>query len=210
MGTRSLIAVCLDGEYKVAQYCQWDGYPEGQGMECLRFLRNDFVEHKFRENLKKLKMVKTDEERNALSVLYENNWPDEFSRDTGAKILKMVQDGEVKSGFLVDNIQFAGQFDCEWAWVIDLDLRTFEAFEGFNKKPLSPFERFYYLGKCPENKYLDNEYFPVRTVKKWSLIDLPSEKEFLKAFEKDEDENEEFNAHKTPIGKALDAGHIYK
>lgn len=31
MGTRNLTAVYLDGQYKVAQYGQWDGYPEGQG-----------------------------------------------------------------------------------------------------------------------------------------------------------------------------------
>ena len=30
MGTRHLIAVQLDGEYKIAQYGQWDGYPEGK------------------------------------------------------------------------------------------------------------------------------------------------------------------------------------
>lgn len=31
MGTRHLIAIQLDGELQVAQYGQWDGYPEGQG-----------------------------------------------------------------------------------------------------------------------------------------------------------------------------------
>lgn len=31
MGTRNLTAVYLDGQYKVAQYGQWDGYPEGRG-----------------------------------------------------------------------------------------------------------------------------------------------------------------------------------
>lgn len=28
MGTRHLTAVVIDGDYKVAQYGQWDGYPE--------------------------------------------------------------------------------------------------------------------------------------------------------------------------------------
>lgn len=39
MGTRNLTIVKLDGEYKVAQYGQWDGYPGGQGLRCLSFLR---------------------------------------------------------------------------------------------------------------------------------------------------------------------------
>lgn len=40
MGTRHLTAVFVDGEYKVAQYGQWDGYPEGQGLTCLEFARS--------------------------------------------------------------------------------------------------------------------------------------------------------------------------
>ena len=39
MGTRHLTAVHVDGEYKIAQYGQWDGYPEGQGMTALTFAR---------------------------------------------------------------------------------------------------------------------------------------------------------------------------
>ena len=38
MGTRHLIAVQLDGEYKIAQYGQWDGYPDGKGIDVLHFL----------------------------------------------------------------------------------------------------------------------------------------------------------------------------
>ena len=48
MGTRNLTVVYVDGEYRVAQYGQWDGYPSGQGMTCLKFLTEEFVEHKFR------------------------------------------------------------------------------------------------------------------------------------------------------------------
>ena len=54
MGTRNLTAVFMDGEYKVAQYGQWDGYPEGQGITCLVFLRDEMDESKFREQLKKV------------------------------------------------------------------------------------------------------------------------------------------------------------
>lgn len=38
MGTRHLIEVVVDGQIKVAQYGQWDGYPSGQGVDVLKFL----------------------------------------------------------------------------------------------------------------------------------------------------------------------------
>jgi hypothetical protein len=38
MGTRHLIAAKIDGVYKLAQYGQWDGYPDGQGVAVLDFL----------------------------------------------------------------------------------------------------------------------------------------------------------------------------
>ena len=40
MGTRSLIAVKSNEKYKIAQYSQWDGYPDGQGKTVLEFLRS--------------------------------------------------------------------------------------------------------------------------------------------------------------------------
>ena len=39
MGTRNLTIVYSNGEYKVAQYGQWDGYPEGLGVQLLKYLR---------------------------------------------------------------------------------------------------------------------------------------------------------------------------
>lgn len=53
MGTRHLIAAMIDGEYKLAQYGQWDGYPEGQGVDILDFLNTGDVEA-LKRNLKLL------------------------------------------------------------------------------------------------------------------------------------------------------------
>ena len=33
MGTRNLTIIVEDNKHKVAQYCQWDGYPEGREVE---------------------------------------------------------------------------------------------------------------------------------------------------------------------------------
>lgn len=186
MGTRSLIAVQLDGEYKIAQYSQWDGYPEGQGMTCLNFLRKEMVEQKFKDQLRKLRMVHTGEELNALQSIYSDvKVIPEFDRDTGADILKIVQDGKTVTGCVANNIGFAADtelFGCEYAWVIDLDQRTFEVYFGYNDIPLHEGDRFYFL----QNDVKNDGYFPVRRFASWDLSNLPTKAEFLKAFEKEE------------------------
>ena len=40
METRHLTLVYKNGAFKVAQYGQWDGYPSGQGLTALKFLRS--------------------------------------------------------------------------------------------------------------------------------------------------------------------------
>lgn len=40
MGTRNLTMVKYNGEIKVAQYGQYDGYPSGQGLTALRLCRD--------------------------------------------------------------------------------------------------------------------------------------------------------------------------
>ncbi|KAK5936828.1 hypothetical protein PMZ80_010947 [Knufia obscura] len=40
MGTRNVILVWYRGKWQIAQYTQWDGFPEGQGIRIVRFLQN--------------------------------------------------------------------------------------------------------------------------------------------------------------------------
>lgn len=189
MGTRNLTAVFIDGEYKIAQYGQWDGYPEGQGITCLEFLRDKMDETKFKSALRECTFI-TDAELSDLWakytdstdgwVTYEdaqrfgNDYP-EFSRDTGANVLELVQDKGVRK--LHNQIDFAadGLF-CEWAWVVDFDKRTFEAYEGFQKTPTTEADRFYFL------KDKEKEYSPVKICASFCLDDLPSNDDFLAAF----------------------------
>lgn len=107
----------------------------------------------------------------------------QFSRDTGADILEMVQNHD---GMLLDNrIEFAADsLFCEWAWVIDLDNWTFEAYEGFNQVPLTEYDRFYSL-----HEHEDDGYHGVRLAEKWSLDHLPSDDEFLEQFNEDVEED---------------------
>ncbi|MBQ6403301.1 MAG: hypothetical protein IJI27_05295 [Oscillospiraceae bacterium] len=54
MSTRSIIRVFLNGEYRVCQYVQSDGYPEWRGVEVLKFMRKllqDGREQEFRDKI---------------------------------------------------------------------------------------------------------------------------------------------------------------
>lgn len=194
MGTRHLIAVQLDGEYKIAQYGQWDGYPEGQGMTTLHFLRS-MDEDKFKSALRNSSFISDDE----LMALWKQYGADddgmvslsdadrmkkdhpEYSRDTSADILQMVQ--EHPEGMKLHNqIGFAanGLF-CEWDWVIDLDKRTFEGYRGFGSEPLTEQDRFYFLRDLEQNGYGG-----VKLAAEWSLDRLPTDEDFLSAFKSED------------------------
>lgn len=189
MGTRNLTAVYMNGKYRVAQYGQWDGYPEGQGMTCLHFLRDTMNEKEFRKALTLIHFI--DEEMlekilNKFDGAYGfltstgskdlEHWFPEISRNTGAKILELIQRG--KAAFLVNRLTFAADsLFCEWAYVIDLDKRTFEVYKGYNNTSLTEDDRFYFL-----HKFEEKEYSGVKLAHTWSLDDLPSDEAFLNEF----------------------------
>lgn len=190
MGTRNLTAVFMDGEYRVAQYGQWDGYPEGQGKTCLNFLRDKMNEKRFREQLNNVHFGNEEELNKLFSefgadasglISMENYetlkraYP-ELHRDTASEILQMIQDGNVR--VLKNDLDFAsdGLF-CEWAYVIDLDTRRFEVYTGFHKEPLTEKDRFYFLKDKEENGYSG-----VHMVFSWSIDDLPTDEVFIKTF----------------------------
>jgi len=192
MGTRNLIAVYKDGEYKVAKYCQWDGYPSGQGIGILSFLRDKMDREQFEEKLKLVRYA-TDEEAKKLyndnSKDFENLYP-ALCRDMGSEIFNFIANTEEE--ILTSNcIDFAGDsLFCEFAYVVDLDNDTFEVFEGFNKTPLNEDERFFsFKGKGNINS--ESEYEPVSLYQKFDLNNLPTDEEFLNLLEKKDDEDEE-------------------
>lgn len=169
MGTRNLIAVKTDGKYKIAQYGQWDGYPSGQGVEVLDFLKSTNLKD-FRERVRATRYL-SKSECEALT-----NWSathPQLSRNQGAKILGLVNGGVVE---LIDTLAFAGDsLMCEFCYVIDFDSETFEVFEGFNKDKITE-GRFVSGDPVLDKK---GEYEPVKLAKSYSLNSLPTEEVFL-------------------------------
>ena len=194
MGTRNVTAVVLDGEYRIAQYCQWDGYPEGQGSEVLDFLTNKMDMERFKEALRETRWV-TDEEHTKLwegfgadgsgfvSMDISNAFKEvhpQLDRDMGAKVLEFVQE-QADPVMLNDSIDFAkdGLF-CEWAYVIDLDKGVLEVYSGFGQEAQPEGSRF-------GSEVAENGYAAVGLVKIYDLDNLPEEERFIKELTDDED-----------------------
>jgi hypothetical protein len=202
MGTRNLTIVQADGEYKIAQYSQWDGYPSGQGKTVLDFCRRMFAEGKWDAFKKKLALVKlcTNDEIEKMyfdlkinvsgdfisvsdAKKFDCTWPC-FSRDIGAEILNIVMDSE-KEVCTKSSIDFAGDsLFCEWAYVVDLDKNILEVYKGFNQVPLSEGDRFYGYAKGNSP-----EYHPVVKLKSFDLGSLPTDEEFYKIEETEDEES---------------------
>lgn len=180
MGTRHLIAVQKNNEYKVAQYGQWDGYLSGQGDSILKFFHENDLEA-FRAKVDNC-FYGTQEQIDEAYTPYTNGdgWmtfeqSDEFKkskfgyigRDTGSEILSVIlnSDGPL---MLIDQIDFAKEsLFCEYAYVIDLDDNVLEVYQGFNKEPLPDSARF--TGTSRDS----SEYQAVKLVASFPLGNLP-------------------------------------
>jgi len=197
MGTRHLICVVNNGEYKVAQYGQWDGQPSGQGVDILDFLRNDMDRAKFENQIEALTFATEEEQKQTwveigvepntiISVEVANKYKElypEHSVDNGSGILRLIQDSD-RELKLRNSLNFANDsLSCRWGYVIDLDKNTFEVYEGANRNPLNESERFYFLQEnLKPIAILDTTYYPIKYVVGFDLDKLPTEKEFLFRF----------------------------
>lgn len=154
MGTRHITAVKVDGEIKISQYGQWDGYFTGAGAQVQAFLKHANLED-FANKVRHLGEY-TDEEVGQVWKDFgadDSGWVGmdiankvekyrpELSRDTGAEILELVASGKVDKVSL--DLEFRqDEVFCEYAYVVDLDNNTVEIECGakpFNVYTISEF-----------------------------------------------------------------------
>lgn len=179
MGTRNLTCVVEGGEFRIAQYGQWDGYPDGQGATILEFIKTEFDEALFRRKLALLRIVSDAEIESLLKDMTKEAWGRLYptlNRDIGGKILQMVQEVPAPLSVKLDTEFAADSLWCEWCYVVDLDERTFEVYAGGKRMPLNPDERFGFLGELDTS----TDYGPVRFLVGWSLDALPEKEEFVR------------------------------
>ena len=195
MGTRNLTLVIHKGKTRMAQYGQWDGYPDGLGMDLAGFLdgvnldvlrqaieKCVFVDRKTIE--KYYKEAGHDGSPNGVKLDVGDTFKAKhplLDRDySGGKALEVILGLVNKKGpiELSDQGDFArDSLFCEWAYVLDLDKEVIEIYKGFNtKNPLMKKDRFYYLqDKAKLTKSGKNLYFPVKLEKSWPIKEFNEE-----------------------------------
>lgn len=200
MGTRYLTAVVHKGEYRVAQFGQFNGHFGGAGFEILSFLLS------LRSNPQKLmsfvKGIEASEyisEGTAHSLLTEfaplvpnpfNPWMPQLRGEFGCAVLEeLVERGSQNRGLkLLNHLEFAanGLF-CACAYVIDLDNSVFEIYEGSPERFALPGERFYGMAawKNPNLPPTSSKHGPVGLTMKWGFDELPSKEDFLEAYDEE-------------------------
>lgn len=192
MGTRNLTCVYLNGETRVAQYCQFDGYPSGQGKTVLDFLHDHSNDHeKFKEALLNCNHVDSDylekiwcecgkpagDEYVSFSVesIFERKYP-QLCRIFGAKVLSHIFESGGCDLSLYEEFSGDSLF-CEYAYVIDYDTNEFEVYRGFQKSPNN--DRF---AKFNQNNNYSEKYYPIAKIYSWPLDSLPTLEEFYSVF----------------------------
>jgi len=116
MGTRNLTVIIKDGQIRLSQYCQWDGYFTGAGVEFLQFVKGNLQDkskrkmkyriEKFAEKVECLEQVNESYYDGIIKMSNEYDlnpqknsshyaipfkiFLSQFSRDTGVEILNII------------------------------------------------------------------------------------------------------------------------
>ena len=171
MGTRNLVFVYYQGRFVLAQYGQWDGYPEGQGFTILAFLQTPLNIERLKAGLAHI-YIATEEELGSIQAkLDETERTDKqaaeeagnvmvasyfargdalaricpsLSRDTGAKILEVVAQATAEERVPVElDEEFVHDgLSCEWAYVVDIDAELLEVYRSVEPEYDGASERF--------------------------------------------------------------------
>lgn len=160
MGTRNLTLVKSNGEYKVAQYSQWDGYPSGQGYRTVDFLNHPSFDIELFKNKINNIIHWSGKDIDKLDGNIDYDSYPELAIDLGADVLYSIYNGEITKVNLSINFASNSLF-CEWAWCINLDTNCLDCFKGFQTEPLSNDQPFHFLQDKMTKK---DEYYPIKLI----------------------------------------------
>lgn len=181
MGTRNLISIKSENKIKVAKYCQWDGYPDGQGVDILNILRNlDFK--KLKKNIKNIKELSEESlkelyEKEGITVgdfitmeeaeRFKKSYP-QLDRDMGAEIIKYVEENESPILFHQAGAGMEKTW-CQWFYILDLDEMSLLV---FTEAPFKTIEK--------DNYNLEEvELQKEKALKIYNVNQLPTDEDFV-------------------------------
>lgn len=205
MGTRNLtLVIDRKGDLKVAQYGQWDGYPEGQGINVLAFAKDQEKMDKLEKVLEKVKFFNDCHDIDEYIENYDakceqGNRTDEdkywfqnlITRDLCSYILDSLitldttkLPKEHNGIIYLQNSEDFGKDSlmCEWAYCINLKNNKLECYHGFNKDKSRESEMFKATEEeLKQQDFLkDYKYYGIYLVKEYDLDNLPAKDEFVK------------------------------
>ncbi|KAI4751204.1 hypothetical protein E4T52_16317 [Aureobasidium sp. EXF-3400] len=172
----------------------WDGFPDGQGLNVLSFLLDSNNIRKLEEALDSNDnriIILSDEERDAYfeglrrkQIETRSFMPlpaiESLSRDTGAKILNVVANATQAEPVKIHlwSMEFlADDISMEWAWVVDLDKKVLEAYTHWDRYKIVDEKSRY-------EEVLGNEKKLPGLVKRFGFDELPKDElTFLGEFE---------------------------
>lgn len=157
MGTRNLtLVIDRKGDLKVAQYGQWDGYPEGQGVNVLAFAKDKEKMDKLEKVLEKVKFFNDCHDideyiKNYDAKCEQGNRTDEdkywfqnlITRDLCSDILNSLitldttklpkeHNGIIYLKNSEDFGRETGCFGCEWAYCINFKENLLQCYTDLN------------------------------------------------------------------------------
>ena len=180
MSTRGAYGFRIDGADKVT-YNHFDSYPEGLGEDIVRFIRSTPYEEMVRAARSIVLVSETDKP----TPEQFNHCREYFLRCHGTplpdpswdwyNVLRSVQ-GDLFAYlnglcYMIDDHDFLrDSLLCEWAYIINLDSRTFEVYRGFQKRRDSnPRNRYRFL---PSHS---TGYYPVALIAEYLLDAIPDD-----------------------------------
>ena len=177
MGTRHITAVVSEGQFVVAQYGQWDGYPTGAGNDIVAIISGKIDQLK--ASLKHIVPVESGTVGRYWTECGAQEWDADMEtcqrfkakhmtldRDTGPDVLDILIHTEVPVELYLNVGFIADGLFCGWVYVVDWDSGMFEIYRGFQTPP-------------SENRFLTmfegaiDGYYPPKLVATYPLDDLP-------------------------------------
>ena len=157
MGTRGILMVKSNGEYKVAQHSQFDSYPSGQGFGTVMFINQPYFDiGLFKTKVDNLTQWIEEE----IGEDIDGDMYPELLRNTGSDIFNFIYKDKVKK--VISHINFVkDSLFCEWGWCINLDTNCLDCFKGFQEEPLSEDQPFHYIQASMGEK---DGYYPIKLI----------------------------------------------